>query len=325
MAVAHALFAARAGPVVLCRRPAPGVPAVESVPAPLLTLLLELGITPAELDVDALTSGRLVAWEGAEPAERPSPACAHVDRASLARALWRRAQECPDVHLGRPEDFEGLRSGARWLVDATGRRAVTAGGHQRPSPVWSATCCTVPRSDLDPTMRLAAGPTGYAYRLGSASWLTVGWVGPGPTPRRPAELRARLVVEGAGWLLKGVGLEEARWSRRVASLDLPAAAADPHVVAIGDAALARDALASQGVSIGLSDARLAAVPLAPSVRTDLEARRRDGLLRHLRSLSAVLATCRHGARTAWRAYETWVDRLAAEHGATSTVEPAPAR
>ena len=63
------------------------VPTVERVPAPLLRLLLELGIVPGELDVDRLTRESLVAWEHLAPAAREGPACAHIDRAALVDAL----------------------------------------------------------------------------------------------------------------------------------------------------------------------------------------------------------------------------------------------
>ncbi|MGH8933050.1 MAG: hypothetical protein ACRDZO_21095 [Egibacteraceae bacterium] len=298
VALAYALFAARSGPVSLRCRPPATAPAVESVPAPLLTLLLELGITPAELDVDRLSTHRLVAWDDPVPAERQSPSCAHLDRAALTRALWRRVQDSPDIQV-----FAG--GGTARLVDASGRRAVTARAHTRPSPAWVATCRTVARGDLDPTMRLAAGPAGYGYRLGSARWLTVGWVGPGPGPRDAAELRRRLEDSGAGWLAEDVDLQEGIWSRRAASLDIPHASRDPDVVAIGDAALARDALASQGTSIGLSDARLAA---GRATRHELEGRRADGLGRHLRSLHGILVACRYRDQPVWSAYERWVGR-----------------
>ncbi|MGH8904088.1 MAG: hypothetical protein ACRDYA_21010, partial [Egibacteraceae bacterium] len=218
-------------------------------------------------------------------------------------ALWRRVQDCPGVHVRQAgRGLAGGDSTAARLVDATGRRALTARGHARPAPAWVVTCCTLERGDLDPTMRLAAGPTGYAYRLGSARWLTVGWVGPGSPPRDAAELRRRLEAESAGWLAGDVDVHQGRWSRRVASLSIPFGS--PGVVAIGDAALARDALASQGTSIGLSDARLAA---GGASRHDLEHRRADGLDRHLRSLRGVLATCRHRDQPAWSTYGRWVE------------------
>lgn len=314
VALAHALFTARTAPVILRCRPPATVPAVESVPAPLLALLLEVGVTPAELDVDHLTTNRLVAWDAPTPIERQSPACAHLDRAALAGALWRRVQACPNIQILQPKPRTPASTtgaevtGPGWtadrLIDATGRRAITAHRHARPSPVWIATCWTLKRDDLDPTMRLAAGPTGYAYRLGSARWLTVGWVAPGPPPRDAVQLHRRLDEEGAGWLIEGVDFQHGTGSRRVASLDIPFVTRRPDVVAIGDAALARDALASQGTSIGLSDARLAA---KRTTLHDLERRRIEGLDRHLRSLTEVLTTCRYHNLPTWSCYRHWLD------------------
>ncbi len=309
VAMSHALFQALHGPVVLAGRPvatvpAVTVPAVERVPAPLLTLLLELGIVPAELDVDRLTRQRLVAWEDPSPAERAGPACAHVDRSALVNALWRRVTACPAIQVVPP--IRDPDRTAHRLVDATGRRALTAARRIHPLPVWVATACTVPRHDLDPTMRLAAGPGGYAYRLGSTSWLTVGWVGPGTPPPDGAGVAERIVENGAGWLTDDVDLDGAQVGRRVASAAIAVASGDPRVVAIGDAALCRDALASQGTAIGLSDARLAAAGAADALRR----RHADGLDRHLRHLAGMLATCGHRTAPAWRAYRMWLEQQA---------------
>ena len=311
VALAHALFRSRHGPVVLAGEETPLVPAVERVSAPLLTLLLELGVTPAELDVDRLARERNVAWEDATPSERLGPACAHVDRAALADALWRRVRQCPEVHVVGAVRRAGL-GGPGWtatrVVDATGRRALTCRARVHPPAVWVATCCTIPRGDLDPTMRLAAGPTGYAYRLGSARRLTVGWVGPGAPPPDGTAVSEQVAAEGAGWLTDGVELGGAQVVRRVASLAVPVEAGDGRVLAIGDAALARDALASQGTAIGLSDARLAAGgDGAAAVRR----RHADGLQRHLDHLAGSLATVRHADAPAWLAYRRWLAELRA--------------
>jgi hypothetical protein len=303
VALAHALFAARHGPVVLAGRSVPPRPGVESVPAAVLTLLLELGITPTELDVDRLVRARLVAWEQAEPEVRSSPACAQVNRAALVTALWRRIRCCPQIRMvdrlhARPEDAVTGR-----LVDATGRRAVTAHDHIRPRQQWVAASCTVPRRTVDPTMRLAAGPGGYAYRLGSASWLTVGWAGTGIPPRDADALRWRIFDAGAGWLVEQVPLEGTPTTCRVASMSIPVRGPGPSV-ALGDAALARDALASQGGSIGLSDARLAAEPATS--RKDITQRATEGRKRHLQFLTGVLDSCWHRDAPAWSEYRQWV-------------------
>ena len=312
-ALASALFQARHGPVVLGGRPDACPPGVERVPAPLLTLLLELGVVPAELDVDRLTRVRMVAWEEPDPVGRDGPACAHLDRTALVDALWRRVRERPEVRVVSPvvrsvaAVVEGEGWTARRVIDATGRRAVTAAARVQPAPVWVATCCTVPRIDADPTMRLAAAPTGYAYRLGSARWLTVGWVGPGSPPRDGAGVADRIAREGVGWLAADVDISGAPVARRAASVSIATGEDDPRTVRIGDAALAKDALASQGTSIGLSDARLAAGAADGQALGD---RRADGIERHLRHLRGMLTTCAHNRARPWLAYRRWLEHFA---------------
>ena len=114
---------------------------------------------------------------------------------------------------------------------------------------------------------------------------------------------------GAGWLSEDVDLSGAQVVRRVASVAVAVASDDPRVVAIGDAALGRDALASQGTAIGLSDARLAAGPA--DATSAVRRRHADGLDRHLRHLAGMLATCGYGTAPAWRAYRTWVEQQGA--------------
>ena len=206
VALARALFQARHGPVVLAGRQETHVPGVERVAAALLTLLLELGVVPGELDVDRLTRTRLVAGEEPSPAGRVGPTCAHLDRTALVDALWRRVRAHQEIQVVPPVvgAIDVAFGGTVWrwarVVDATGRRALTATGRLRPDPVWVAACCTVPRGDSDPTMQLAVGPTGYAYRLGSARWLTVAWVAPGAhRATAPVSATASPGTESGGW------------------------------------------------------------------------------------------------------------------------------
>lgn len=179
----------------------------------------------------------------------------------------------------------------------------------QPAPVWIAASCTVPRGDADPAMRLAAGPGGYAYRLGSTRWLTLGWVGPGRPPRDGAGVADRVASEGAGWLSDDVDLSGATVLRRVASVSIAIGRDDPWTVRIGDAALVKDALASQGTSIGLSDARLAADADDAPALAALVNRRADGIERHLRHLGSMLATCAHRHARSWLVYRRWVEQL----------------
>jgi hypothetical protein len=303
-AAACALFAARHGPVRLCGRRAPLEHSVESVPAATLTLLLELGVTPGELEVDRLTRDRRIAWEHAEPAGHRGPASAHLDRAILHAALWERVTRHPDVRVTGRVDV--VPPGPGRVVDATGRHAVTALDVLRPPRTWTAATLSLP-SGADSDLHLVAAPDGYAYRLGSALHTTVGWVGPDRPPRDGAALARRIVEAGCGWLLTGVDLQpDIPTARRPAGLAM--VAASPDAVPIGDAALARDALASQGLSLALSDACLAADPAVTTAA--LAARRADAVQRHLQHLRGTVASCRFGASPAWARYGAWLDGVA---------------
>jgi 2-polyprenyl-6-methoxyphenol hydroxylase-like FAD-dependent oxidoreductase len=315
-ALAAALFAAHGGPVDLhARSRTPRSRSVESVPAAALTLLVELGITPDELDVVGLSSKRIVAWQDGEPQVLDGPACAHIDTAALHHALLRRAANNPAVTFRAQLDTSALHPG--W-VDATGRRAVSARRHHRPPRTWTAALVTVPSSGPG-ELRLAAAHDGYAYRLGSAHQTSIGWVGPDRPPLSGAELRARVERRGATWLLDGVDVaDDALTYRRAASAAVPEPSGT--AVAVGDAALARDALASQGVSIGLSDACLIADPA--TTRHDMACRRDEAIGRHFRHLAEMGATCRYADAPSWSEYLTWIGDARRVWPSEPTVIPA---
>jgi hypothetical protein len=77
------------------------------------------------------------------------------------------------------------------------------------------------------------------------------------------------------------------------------------VIAVGDAALARDAIASQGLSIGLSDA----LHVATADNTEVMSHRvADARAAHVRMLAKVLDDVRFGAAPAWADYRGWLTR-----------------
>jgi hypothetical protein len=272
---------------------------MESVPAATLTLLLELGITPEELNVRGLSRERIVAWANSAPEQSDGPACAHIDTAALHRALFQRAATHPDITLARHGDRGAIAPG--W-VDATGRRSLSADSHIRPPRAWIAALVTFRFAGPD-GLRLAAAHDGYAYRLGSAHCTTIGWVGPGSPPLTGAALQARIEESGTAWILGGSEIPSGITTfRRAASAALPLPSAN--AIPIGDAALTRDALASQGLSIGLSDACLVAEPTTTPLA--MARRRADAIARHLRHLQGTVATCRHASAPCWSEYATWL-------------------
>jgi 2-polyprenyl-6-methoxyphenol hydroxylase-like FAD-dependent oxidoreductase len=322
---ACALFAARHGPVVLAGNPPPRWPtAVESVPAATLTLLLELGIVPRELDVPPLIRRRTGTWEHPAPTHSDGRACAHLDRGALLAALWRRVAAEPRIAVV-PRGPDRAAAPGR-LVDASGTRALTAVTVARRPGAWTASTLTVARGNAEPGLYLAAAPDGYGYRLGSANLLTLGWVGSRPPPRDGPELWQR-IDSAAGWLLTDLpGPLPGPTHRRPAGLAVPMAA--PDTVPVGDAALTRDALASQGTAIALSDACLAADPRTSEAQ--LAARRTDALDRSVRQLAEVLAACRHADEPTWASYRRWLAELTPAlrdglRGGDRALRSAPAR
>jgi hypothetical protein len=179
---------------------------------------------------------------------------------------------------------------------------------------------TLPAYGAAGSLQLASAPDGYAYRLGTADWLTIGWVGPARPPRIGAQLRQRITSAGAGWVLDDVAIADSCPTHR-----RPASAALPHpgaaAIPIGDAALARDALASQGLSIGLSDSCLVADPSVD--RATMADRHRDALTRHLRHLHQTILDCRHRDQPCWSDYLDWLAARSAPGPVPVDADPVP--
>jgi hypothetical protein len=296
-----ALAAVRTGPVVLvARHDPPSLRRVDSVPAPLLGLLVEFGIHPAELGVQDLCDTRTIAWDSPEPDTRPTRATAHVARPDLDFALRRAVARLPTISVVAGLDPEVEHRAAR-TIDASGRAAVSAIRRVGPPVPFVARTLTAEGrfAPANRLFRLAAQPEGYVYRLATPTLVTFGIVAPRPGRHTPSEdeLRRR----GLGWMLDGLpplgtmapgrgGVASVQWSE----------GADGPVCA-GDAALARDPLSSQGIANGLSDA-LAAVedPAWLNVRHSQERRT------HLTSLVHMLDACWCGDGEGWDGYRAFL-------------------
>ena len=180
----------------------------------------------------------------------------------------------------------------------------------RPPKPWVARTfwTSRPQASADRTLRIAALPFGYAYRLGSSRYDTLGLAGRGEYLKGPPELLERAIKDTRGsWILEGLPSLMAlstgpaypvsvQWSQGVAS------------IAIGDAILARDILSSQGLSTGVSEAIYAA-----AIRTDADVglcrtRQRDQREAHLESLAELIANCRFRDRDNWVEYRTFVSK-----------------
>jgi 2-polyprenyl-6-methoxyphenol hydroxylase-like FAD-dependent oxidoreductase len=291
---------------------------VESLPLASLLNLQELGIDPGELGAGEVHRARTVAWDDARPVTAVGPPVVHIERSLLEAALWRRvAARRVRVQLGRlraPRADAGWR-GESWraerAIDASGRRAVTAARRRHPPERWAARLWSLPlaATRVSSQLALAATRDGYVYRLGSAHTLTVAVVTPiALLPPDLASLAARLAADAAAWVLDGVPLDAARpVGTRVASVEWPDDDAPATVLRAGDAALARDALSSQGLATGFVDAWYAAAADAATAPL-VCARQRHERARHLATLERIVSSSRWGAWPAWRTYGEWIAR-----------------
>jgi flavin-dependent dehydrogenase len=316
--------------VVVTRRipRADDLPRVDAVPAGLLALLLELGIDPGRIGADRLHEARVSAWETAAPSASKAPLTAHVERPALELALLDRLVATGGVAVvrgscGLPAHGGAAGDGwrARMVVDATGRRALTATRRQRPARPWVArTFWTPPQSSgAELGFAVAALPDGYAYRLSSRSIACLGVVGRLAIAGPPAVIEA-VVRSRASWLLDGLPALAAMRPGAAGAACVQWAEAGGHL-RIGDAALARDPLSSQGLATGASEAMLGAAVRHNRDLALLMARQREQRQTHLVSLLQAIDRCRYADAPSWRAYRAFVARHigALEHSPTAAL------
>jgi hypothetical protein len=296
-----ALAAARTGPVILhAARDNPGQPRVDSVPAPLLALLLEFGIHPAEIGVTELQDTRMASWASRDPVVLRTRAIAHVMRPQLDLALRREVLRSPAVTIVPTLDPYVSRTAAR-VIDASGRTAVTAVRRVRPTEPLVARTITATGhfSRAARAFQLAAMPDGYVYRLGTPALLTFGVVA--PKRFHSAAVARKLRQLGLGWILTGLPSPETMAAGRSGIASVQWSEGPRHPIRVGDAALARDSLSSQGMANGLSDALQAS-----ENETGLWRRHKEEHQAHLASLIREIEWCWCGNSSNWMAYKTFL-------------------
>jgi hypothetical protein len=243
-------------------------PRVECVPAQVVALLVELGISPKRIGVKELFHERTIQWSGSAPVTMRTPEVAHVERPALDIALLEAASGAgTKINALQGNLLEELQRRHQkndcLLLDATGRSAVTAIqriGPKRPLVARLFHLRMRPRL-LGSGLMIAAGSEGYAYRLANATALTVGVVGRKDFVQGDGPQIITKIADFAPWLVQGIpskdmqsgasGAASVQWSR----------GDDSESVLVGDAFFARDALASQGLAIGLSNALRACTQL----------------------------------------------------------------
>ena len=302
-----ALAAARHGRVLLVARLGAPRERIDAIPLALLGLLVEFGIHPAQLEVDDVHDARLVAWRSPEPAAVPGAATVHIDRCRLEQALRARVVAEPRIAIANALVPEHIQ--ARRVLDATGRRAVSSVARVAPRrPLVARSYLVRGRfSRAQQAFRIACLPDGYVYRLGTRSAITLGVVRAGAGGQ--ASRGDAACLDAAAWVSDGCpraglpptgrgGLASVQWSIGPAS-----------PIRIGDAALARDALASQGLAIGFSDAlRVLRGQTADERASWLAGQRRD----HLGAIAHAIDDAHHRDTEFWSEYRQFVRRALAD-------------
>jgi flavin-dependent dehydrogenase len=224
---------------------------------------------------------------------------------------------------------DGRELRARWLIDATGRRArlarLTGLRRQRGAPLVALYRTGQPETnrDLNRTL-ITAGPDGWIYagRRGDDRWV----FGYHTTPQQAALLHRHvecwndIIAASAGLtdLLGPLSLDPL-----VHAHDARSAWLDPPIgegwIACGDAALAFDPIAGQG----LFNALYTAMSAAKAIRSASTAVLPSSYAEELARVATVYATRR---RTLYRQERRWCERLFwqihREGGSTSEFGPA---
>ncbi len=316
--------------LVLNRLPATDDPVrIDAIPARTLALLVELGVNPRDLGAATLNDGGWASWEAPTPSWRHGAKTAHIERPRLEQALLSAVRRTGVITLiadgTQPrwiKEFVGNGWRSRVLIDASGRSSVTARSRTRPDRPWASRFFWSERRGVSasPEFRIAALSSGYAYRLGSADRIGIGIAGRGPwLNRTPEQIEQVLRKEGAGWLCDGMP--------PLSSLECGASGACSvqwtnagQATVVGDAALARDSLSSQGLAASLSDALYAVAAITSGNSDAIEDRHAANLLAHLTHLHESLTRCRFVQSPLWGTYRTFVaDKLQNQPGGEQPV------
>ncbi|HVS82903.1 MAG TPA: hypothetical protein VHE60_14330 [Pyrinomonadaceae bacterium] len=314
--------------ITSCLPSAELAPRVEAVPASLLALLVEYGIHPKQIGVDRLHETRLISWEKEGFTESVGPVSAHVERPALDLALLSAlvASKRVNIILGQQsETFSKALAAARnhkvRLIDATGRRSLSAKKKIQPARPWAARTLFTSRRSCSGSQefRICALPGGFVFRLGAADYIVLGIVGRGKTVAgNPHELDHLLHEYGAAWILEGLPRVAEMTQGGISPASVQWTIGDAGT-RIGDAALARDTLSSQGLACGISEALYAAAIRDDEGGNLFSLRQFEQRTSHLRALSGLIARCRCRDEVAWREYAAFISGHLLDENPVSSV------
>jgi flavin-dependent dehydrogenase len=275
----------------------PIIPGAEAIPETALALFAELEIQGLIAKDSVLIDGFENHWNEREPVLR-SGRWIHVERASLAKAVLQEAvrrgsrlQICkslPKLSVNAESvsvEVEGKCLHFQAAIDATGRSAVWSRPIQRHGNQVADIFSVETESTL--RSRVLRRPDGWAYRIGLKDSATVALVTENGIRRNKpdAQIQKALAIEANHLNFIGRRPAFAQWSVNPVQF---------RRVAVGDAALAYNPIAGQGICFALSSAVAASAVIktwhdspGESIRaerfySDFVAQRRR---RHLESLN----------------------------------------
>jgi 2-polyprenyl-6-methoxyphenol hydroxylase-like FAD-dependent oxidoreductase len=288
-------------------------PWLELVPAQLIALLVEMGVHPYKFGVEQLSVKRFTQWRSPKIERTEGPLSAHITRPALELALLEvvgRARipirvvsrsTVKSLHCEKVDNF--------YVIDATGRAAATAAKVVRPSlPI---VCCTFSQhltaTDEIDGFALAAGPNGYVYRLSNSRHLVLGIVGHRSHIAQSGSKALALIREFAPWIVAGITEEGLAISRAgPASLQWTETKSSVACL-VGDARISRDALASQGLAIGVSDALKAVDDIAKSQPVFAQ-RAGESVSLHASLISTIIKESPFSRAQAWSNYLEFLEQ-----------------
>jgi flavin-dependent dehydrogenase len=281
---------------------------IECLPAQMIALLVEMGVHPSELGVSRLFGQGLTHWRTPSPVVRSAPASAHVSRPALDLALLAVAMRS-GVRIEVCERVSGISRHAvtvtdHVVIDASGRSAQMGSPVRRPRQPLVARTFVQPASGSISLggFAIAAGPAGYAYRLDNDLHLALGVVGRGELLQGDANAVIARIRGFAPWLVQGLDGEcLLPGSSGAASLQWRTSMSD-RTIAIGDARIARDALASQGLALGFVDALHTVKALSQSGLARHRTDPTQELAAHRRHIAALIAESPFATTAEWQAY-----------------------
>ena len=290
-------------------------PRIECVPAQVVALLVEFGVSPTRIGVDALFHERIMQWSSRTVVLTQTPDVAHVGRPALDIALLetalRAGARIGALQGGLLEGFRRRRNAESLFLDASGRSAVTAMHRVGPKRPLVARLFHLPMrpSLYGSGLMVAAGAEGYAYRLANAATLTIGVVGRKDFVRGDSQQIVEKIAVFAPWLVRDIasahlqsgasGAASVQWSR------------DDNVggIRIGDAFFARDALASQGLAMGFSDALKAIIQPDHGLRKSPRADAKKTMLLHCRRVVRQINSSTFRSAAPWIEYSEFLSNL----------------